>query len=308
MDYIANTVYNVVNIFNTAAPEPSLYITDDDEQVIFYNYFGIAYKTVYLPINTRIELELLKNSKLQVLELQSRTKEIKDYNKVQAILDNLPKTLNKLSLTYYNTYSNTYSNTSIENDISERNAIKYKLAYNNLPSNLIELNLTIPEMCQSLDNLPTTNLQKLLINCNYFDIDLKCLPQTLKVLHLECANFNKPLDNLPSQLEEFYLNSNSFNHSLNNLPNSIKTLKLYLSNIFDDNHEYVIDKLPGNLETLHLKNNRLKPNTGNKYIINTLPIFIRIVVIINVCVHNINHLEKTYPHVCFEYFGCEKLV
>jgi hypothetical protein len=55
MDYIANTVYNVVNIFNTSAPEPSLYITDDDEQVIFYNYFGIAYKTVYLPINTRIE-------------------------------------------------------------------------------------------------------------------------------------------------------------------------------------------------------------------------------------------------------------
>jgi len=303
MDYIANTFYNIINIFNTDMPEPSLYITDDNEAVTFYNLFDVGYKTMYLPININIELELLKHSKLQVLELQSRVKEIKNYDHVQGILDNLPETLKKLSLTYYK-----YYNTIIQNEMPEKIANTNKLTYNNIPSNLIELNLNIPELSQSLNNLPTTNLQKLSITCHYFDIDIKFLPQSLKVLLLKCENFNQPLDNLPSQLEEVYLNSNTFNQSLNNLPNSIKTLKLYLSNINDDTHEYIIDKLPSNLEILHLNDNRLKPNTGNKYIINTLPNFIKTVIIINICVQNINYLEKTYPHVCFEYFGCEKIV
>ncbi len=96
--------------------------------------------------------------------------------------------------------------------------------------------------------------------------------------------------------------------SLNNLPNSIKKLKLNLSNIFNDTDDYVIDKLPSNLEILDLNNNRQKPNTGNKYVINSLPDLIKTVVIVNVSVCNINYLEKRYPRVCFEYFGCEKLV
>lgn len=306
MDYIANTVYNVINIFNTSAPEPSLYISDDNETVQFYNYFGISYKTMYLPINANIDLELLKNSKLERLELQSRVKEIKNYDHVQAILDNLPKTLKHLSLSYYKYYNYNV----IGNDLTEPDKIvnRNKLTYNNLPSDLIELNLSIPELNQSLDNLPTTNLKNLSIKCHYFDIDINYLPQSLKILHLECANFNQSLDNLPSNLQELYINSNTFNKSLNNLPNSIKILKLYLSNIFNDMQDYVIDKLPSNLETLSVNNNRQKSNTGNKYIINALPAFIRTVIIVNVCVQNINYLEKTYPRVCFEYFGCEKLV
>lgn len=282
----------------------------------FTTWCGVPYKSMFLPMNINVDIEQLKNSKLEYLSLQPInipiTVHIDDYKHLQLILDNLPETIKYLSIEYYKSYFG--YNSELISDIS--------IVYNKLPSKLKKLCITIPEFNNPLDNLPPA-LEVLDIQCYRFNIPIDFLPSNLKKLIINCKNFYQSLNNLPETLEHLHISCNNFIqslHNLNNLPNNIKTLsifslylgnsKIILSNVggyIEDViviEDYKIEKLPDNLEELKLSNGKFDKG---RYYISSLPDKLKTIIIVNDCLRNITELQDKYPNVAFAHFGYEKL-
>ncbi len=122
------------------------------------------------------------------------------------------------------------------------------LNINNLPSNLIYLDIDEIENVNNLSN----NIIILKIKS---DISVDKLPSSIKYLTLGNqykesgkTTFNKPVDNLPNRIIKLEFGYN-FNQTIDNLPNSLKYL--ILGNEFNQK----IDNLPNSLEYLKLGNN-----------------------------------------------------
>lgn len=308
--YCATKYYDIINYINGAMPEPILLIKQDrfgnqTNIISFNNLLGVEYKSILADIttltNATLDIEELKNSKLEYIELERNNQVIQNYKTLQIILDNLPETLIHLIVWYKHYFINT-SSCSI-------------ITYNKLPIGLKTLELYSREFNNSLDNLPA-NLETLKLSCTKLFTSLEYLPYNLKTLYINSMNFNSSLDNLPPNLEELFLVITikklecETNNLLNNLPNSIKKLTLFIT--IKNPNDLVIDKLPDNLEYLSVNNsagleNIFHQSVNSKFHITTLPPNLATFIITNTCVSNIGELESKYPDVAFEYFECGKL-
>ena len=253
----------------------------------FATWCEVPYKSMFLPMNINVDIQQLKNSKLEYLNLQPINVPIYNYKHLQLILDNLPETITYLSIEFHKHYIeyNEYNGNLISN---------ISIVYNKLPSKLKKLYITMPEFNNPLDNLPST-LEVLNIQCYKCNIPIDFLPSNLKKLTINCREFNQSLNNLPQTLEHLYISCNNFNqllHNLNNLPNNIKTLSIFSIIISED---YKIEKLPDKLEELKLCTGKCQA----KYYISSLPDKLKTIIIINNSLRNISELQDEYPNVAF---------
>jgi hypothetical protein len=320
LNYLATKYYDYANYYSkycsqnegNDASYPSFIIENPRNNTTntvksFTTWCGVPYKSMFLPMNINVDIQQLKNSKLEYLSLQPINIRINDYKHLQLILDKLPETIKYLSIEYYKHYFD-YNGYLISN---------ISIVYNKLPSKLKKLYITMPEFNNPLDNLPPA-LEVLDIQCYKCNIPIDFLPSNLKKLIINCKNFNQSLINLPETLEHLYISCNNFNqslHNLNNLPNNIKTLSLYSlylcktisSNVggyIEDvivNEDYKIEKLPDKLEKLNLSNGQFEA----KYYISSLPDKLKTIIIVNNCLRNIAELQDEYPNVAFAHFAMQ---
>ena len=331
LNYLATKYYEYANYYyskycslnecNDDASYPAFVIENTRNNTVntvksFATWCRVPYKSMFLPMNINVDIQQLKNSKLEYLSLQPInipiTVHIDDYKHLQLILDNLPETITYLSIEYHKHYFD-YNGDFIFN---------IPIVYNKLPSRLKKLYITLPEFNYPLDNLPPA-LEVLDIQCYRCNIPIDFLPGNLKKLTINCRNFYQSLNNLPETLEHLYISCNNFNHSLhnfNNLPNNIKTLSifsLYLGNgkiissnvggYIEDvivNEDYKIEKLPDKLEELKLSNGKFEKG---RYYISSLPDKLKTIIIVNNCLRNITELQDEYPNVAFAHFSYEKI-
>lgn len=304
--YCATKYYDIINYINGEMPKPILLIKQDGygrnqtNIISFNNSLGVEYKSILADIttltNATLDIEELKNSKLEYIELERNNQVIQNYKTLQIILDNLPETLIHLIVWYKHYFINTSSCSNI--------------TYNKLPIGLKTLEIYNREFSNSLDNLPP-NLETLKLSCTKLFTSLDYLPCSLKTLHINSMDFNSSLDNLPPKLEELFLEITiknqlyEHNNLLNNLPNNIKHLTLFISS--KNPTDLVINKLPDNLEYLRVNNSYGLVNQSVKFHITTLPPNLDTFIIVNNCVSNFGELEIAYPDIAFEYFECGKL-
>lgn len=175
--------------------------------------------------------------------------EIELYGKFNESLEYLPNNIKRI---YWSSQNNIFN-----------------LPLDNLPSQLVELNLSsltkfnqklirLPsglkkiKLCESythsLETLPE-NLEYLSIHDNY-NIELANLPCNLKTLVIpRWCKYNKSLDNLPLNLENLIIYG-EYIPKLNNLPCGLK--KLYIESCVtrNDKNNLNLEKLPDQLEVL----------------------------------------------------------
>ena len=177
-------------------------------------------------------------------------------------LKKLPKNLKTLSINF-NEYDKKIYNLpeSLEN-LNFKNNIEIEISYplylktlkiygnynnrlDNLPENLIELEIYSDNFNQELDTLPE-NLEKLYIMCNVFEKDLEILPKNLKELTLYGV-YDKEIKWLSKEGKLGLHLSNIEEYMKNNILN---VKKLY---VYDIVLHSIKDNIPLDLEELYIR-------------------------------------------------------
>lgn len=342
IQYIVNNFYKFNNYLYGFPPEPILYITNlnsNNKYISLKNIFDVNYKSLIANCDTifyeyvNLDINELRNSKLEYIEFNNILEFIKYYKNFQTILDNLPETLLYLSINY-----NEYIYIDKLQLINENGDQINNMKYNNLPIGLKTLEIIYSDSDLDLDKLNKfsknnfnnsklefghvsimslpPNLETLKLVCNRLSNTIDNLPFSLKTLHINCVHLETTFDKLPLNLEKLFINVrleniNDIKHtnilkSLNKLPNSIKELTLFID--IGNPDGIMIDKLPDNLEYLRISNSSdfIKYNKTYenrfKFEISTLPKKIETVIIVNNCISNSHELEIKYPDITFGYF------
>lgn len=200
--------------------------------MVFY-HSNISLTPYYIDFNNNLYSQINNQSKTFFLDFPILNKEALieylNYYRIEQIIVN---------------YLYDFEFISLPNNIltiSFNNLSSFNKSLNNLPSQLIKLELG-DQFNQHLDYLPPT-LQELIIG-DSFNQKIDNLPISLQKLELG-KSFNQEINNLPNQLHTLKLNI-QFNQSIDNLPDSLR----YLTIIGCFNQE--IKKLPYNLIFLDL--------------------------------------------------------
>ena len=113
LNYLATKYYDYANYYSkycslnegNDASYPSFIIENPRNNTTntvksFTTWCGVPYKSMFLPMNINVDIQQLKNSKLEYLNLQPINVPIYNYEHLQLILDNLPETIKYLSIEY----------------------------------------------------------------------------------------------------------------------------------------------------------------------------------------------------------------
>lgn len=166
-------------------------------------------------------------------------------------VDNLPNSITHLKITCdvsVEDLPESVTHLELGNGCEYGNTDMFNSSVDNLPSNLISLNLG-SKFNKPINNLPR-KLQELKIG-NMFNQSIDNLPSTLESLHVG-ACFNQPVNNLPINLKKLTLGMN-FNKPIDNLNPNLRTLEL------GSNFNQLITKLPDSLQTIKFNSYYTQP-------------------------------------------------